>query len=181
MGVADGSIITESSSAAAIIRDGCLLPDEKLGTAYAYTFDRYRAEDSFGFGFVRGFSIKKGALGSTYAHDSHNLIIVGDNLDDIYEVFLTLKACGGGMAACHSGEKAVIPMSCYGIISELDAHTFLRKETELDRLVRKMGVTLKNPFFQMSFLPLPVIPHLRLTTKGLLNVLTSTFVPVSYG
>ncbi len=180
MGVADGSIITESSSAAAIIRDGCLLPDERLGTAYAYTFDRYRADDSFGFGFVRGFSINNGALGSTYAHDSHNLIIVGDNIEDIYAVFLALKECGGGMAACRSGEKAVIPMSCYGIISGLDAHTFLQEETELDRLVRKMGTTLKNPFFQMSFLSLPVIPHLRLTTKGLLDVLTSTFVPASY-
>ncbi len=180
MGVAEGSIITEGLSAAAIIKDGYLLPDERQDTVYAYTFDRYRAEERFGFGFARGFCIKNGALGSTYAHDSHNLIIVGDNIEDIFAVFVTLKECGGGMAACRNGEKAVIPMSCYGIISGLDARTFLRKETELDRLVRKMGVRLKNPFFQMSFLSLPVIPHLRLTTKGLLDVPTSTFVPASY-
>jgi adenine deaminase len=180
MGVADGSIITENLSAEAVIKDGRLMPDERLDTAYAYTFDRYRAEASFGVGFVAGFSIKNGALGSTYAHDSHNLIIVGDNIEDIYEVFCTLTACGGGMAACHGGEKAVLPMPHYGIISGLDAAAFLQKETELDRMVRRMGITLKNPFFQMSFLSLPVIPHLRLTTKGLLNVLTSTFVPVSY-
>jgi len=74
-----------------------------------------------------------------------------------------------------------LPMPFFGIISGLSSGEFLKKEAELDRVVRKMGVTLQNPFFQMSFISLPVIPHLRLTAKGLFCVSTSTYVEASYG
>lgn len=80
------------------------------------------------------------------------------------------------MAASCRGSGLVIPMPYFGIISHLDAPALRDKERELDGLVRRMGVRLLNPFFQMSFLSLPVIPALRLTTKGLFHVGTLRYV-----
>jgi adenine deaminase len=180
MGVKEGEILIDDMSAEARTENGYLAADTDRDIALAYIFDRYRYEETYGFGFVKGFGLKSGALGTTYAHDSHNLIIVGDNMDDIYRVFEVLKELGGGMAASHNGATACIPMPYFGILSPLDARTFLDEEAELDGLVREMGVTLRNPFFQMSFLSLPVIPHLRLTTKGLFHVPTLRYVEANH-
>jgi adenine deaminase len=180
MGVSDGSIVTEDMVRPKRTGNGYLSPDYESDVVFAYVLDRYRAEEAFGFGFVHGFGIKGGAIGSTYAHDSHNLVAVGDNVGDIYAVIQMLRDCGGGMAAYTKGKTAVVPMPYFGIISHLDSRTFLERESEIDSLVRGMGVRLSNPFFQMSFLSLPVIPHLRLTTKGLFHVSTSTIVPASH-
>jgi adenine deaminase len=176
IGVREGTIITDDVICDARTENGYLVPDHGRDLVFAYLFDRYSAKETYGFGLVQGFSLRNGALGTTYAHDSHNLLIVGDNLEDIHEVFGLLQACGGGMAASHRGSGLVIPMPYFGIISHLDAATFLKREAELDGLVRKMGVQMTNPFFQMSFLPLPVIPQVRLTTGGLFDVLTSRYI-----
>ena len=181
MAVREGTILVNEIEAEARIENGYLAADQGRDIVLAYVFDRYRAETEYGFGFVSGFSLKAGALGTTYAHDSHNLIVIGDNMEDIYRVFQALKACGGGMAASHQAMEVSLPMPFFGIISGLSSGEFLKKEAELDRVVRKMGVTLQNPFFQMSFISLPVIPHLRLTAKGLFCVSTSTYVEASYG
>jgi len=178
--VREGTILTEEVSGEARIEEGYLACDHERDIVFAYVFDRYRAETVYGFGFVTGFSLRRGALGTTYAHDSHNLVILGDNPEDIYGVRELLRACGGGMAASHRGSALAVPMPYFGIISDLDAAAFLNKEAELDRLVRKIGVRLKNPFFQMSFLSLPVIPEVRLTTKGLFHVGTARYVEPNY-
>jgi adenine deaminase len=176
IGVREGTIITDDLAIEARTEDGYLIADHERDFVFAYVFDRYRADAAYGSGLVHGFALKDGALGTTYAHDSHNLLIVGDNGEDIYEVFCLLRACGGGMAASCRGSGLVIPMPYFGIISHLDAPALRDKERGLDGLVRRMGVRLLNPFFQMSFLSLPVIPALRLTTKGLFHVGTSRYV-----
>ena len=180
MGVRDESILVDDIEEEARIEDGYLAADQERDILLAYVFDRYRRDEKYGFGFVRGFSLKEGAIGTTYAHDSHNLVIVGDNGEDICRVLRMLQECGGGMAASWKGIHVCLPMPFFGIISGLNIPEYLRKEAELEGLVRKMGVRLKNPFFQMSFISLPVIPHLRLTTKGLFNVSASRYVEASY-
>lgn len=180
MGVNEGTIVTDDLNAEARVEKGYLAADPGRNIVFAYAFDRYREEKTYGFGFVKGFSLKDGAMGTTYAHDSHNLIVVGDSIEDIHEVLETLKDCGGGVAASHKGTTMCLPMPYFGIISRLTARSFLDKESELEGLVRKMGVRLKSPFFQMSFLSLPVIPHLRLTTKGLFHVPTSRHVQANH-
>ncbi len=180
MGVRDGTILVEDIEEEARIENGYLAADHGRDILLAYVFDRYRSDEKYGFGFVTGFSLKEGAIGTTYAHDSHNLIIVGDNVEDIYRVLRTIEACGGGMAASRKGIQVCLPMPFFGIISALSAREYLQKEAELVGLVRKMGVKLKNPFFQMSFISLPVIPHLRLTTRGLLSVSTSQYVEANH-
>jgi adenine deaminase len=176
IGVTEGSIVTDDLVRRARIVDGHLASDSGNGLAFAYVFDRYRGSTQFGFGFATGFATKNGAMGSTYAHDSHNLVVVGDNTEDIYEIVRTLRDNGGGMAARHDGRMVTIPMPYFGMITHLDGPGFLQREAELLALVREMGVKLRDPFFHMSFLSLPVIPHLRLTIKGLFHVNTSQYV-----
>lgn len=180
IGVREGTIVMEDLDMEARIDNNYLAADPERDVIFAYVFDRYSAQKKYGFGFAHGFALQKGAIGTTYAHDSHNLIVIGDNAEDIHHVVRNLEKCGGGMAASHNGTAVCVPMAHFGIISQLDGPAFLRKEAELDDLVRKMGVRLTNPFFQMSFLSLPVIPHLRLTTKGLFHVATSRYVEANH-
>ena len=171
IGVREGTLLSEHRVAEARVEDGYLLPDTDRDLIYAYVFDRYRGEKRYGFGFVQGFSLRGGAVGTTYAHDSHNLIIIGDNLADIFTVLTELTRENGGMALSRLGRLVEhIPMPFYGIISDCDGREFMRKEKRMDDALKRMGVTLTNPFFQMSFLSLPVIPALRLTTRGLFDV-----------
>jgi adenine deaminase len=180
MGVKEGTIVVDDTSADARIEKGYLVADPSRDIALAYIFDRYRADKTYGFGFVKGFGLKEGALGTTYAHDSHNLIVVGSDTGAIHQVMEILKGCGGGMAASHKGITSHVPMPYFGILSGLANDAFLDQEAELSRTVRKMGITLANPFFQMSFLSLPVIPHLRLTMKGPFHVATAKYVEASH-
>jgi len=179
IGVREGTLLSEHLVEQARIEDGHVTADVERDILYAYVFDRYRGQKHFGSCFVRGFGLKAGAMGTTYAHDSHNLVIVGDNLVDIFAVLNALKKENGGMALARQGKLVEhIPMPFYGIISDLDAAEFLQKEKRMRGFLKSMGVPLKNPFFQMSFLSLPVIPALRLTTRGLFDATRTRYIPV---
>lgn len=178
----EGTLLSEHRTAEARIEDGYLLPDTDRDIVYAYVFDRYRGERRYGFGFVQGFFLRGGAIGTTYAHDSHNLIIIGDNATDVFRVFTALAKEKGGMALSRHGSLVEhIPMPFYGIIAECGGREFLRKERRMREALKRMGVELTNPFFQMSFLSLPVIPALRLTTRGLFDVTRQRYIPVNHG
>lgn len=177
IGVEQGTLITSHLVEDARIKDGFLAGDPDQGLCLAYVFDRYNANRSFGFGFVKGFSIHGGAIGTTYAHDSHNAVIVGDNVIDVFAVLNCLKRERGGMAAAREGQiEAFIPMPYYGIISALSGDQFLQREAGVRESMVKMGIGQDNAFFQMSFLSLPVIPTLRLTTNGLFDVTTTQYI-----
>jgi adenine deaminase len=180
IGVREGTLLSEHLVELARVEDGYVTADAERDILYAYVFDRYRGQKPYGACFVRGFGLKAGAMGTTYAHDGHNLIIVGDNLVDIFAVLNALKKESGGMALARQGKLVEhIPMPFYGIISDLDAAAFLQREKRMRRYLKSMGVTLKNPFFQMSFLSLPVIPALRLTTRGLFDATRMRYIEVS--
>jgi adenine deaminase len=177
IGVNGGTLITSHLVENARGKDGFLTVDHDNGLCFAYAFDRYEANRRFGFGFVRGFSIHGGAIGSTYAHDSHNMVIIGDNVADIFEALNCLKREKGGMVAARGGHiEAFIPMPYYGIISGLPGDEFLRREAGLRESMSKMGINQGNAFFQLSFLSLPVIPALRLTVNGLFDVNAEQYI-----
>ena len=181
IGVSEGTLLTEHRIMEARTKDGYVLPDTERDIVYAYVFDRYRAEKQYGFGFVQGFSLRNGAIGTTYAHDSHNLIVVGDSLDNVFAVLTALTKANGGMAIARQSRIVEhIPMPYYGIISDSDGGELIKKERRMDKVIRRLGVTLANPFFQMSFLSLPVIPALRITTRGLFDVARQRHIPVNY-
>lgn len=177
IGIEEGTLITSHLVENARVKEGVLTADPDDGLCLAYAFDRYKGNRRFGFGFVRGFSIRGGAIGTTYAHDSHNMLIVGDNMADVFEVFNCLKRRGGGMAAARGGRvEEFISMPYYGIISSLSGDEFLRREAGLRESMVKMGVSQSDAFFQLSFLSLPVIPTLRLTVNGLFDVDSGQYI-----
>lgn len=179
MQVVGGEILTKEIFENVTVEDGLFVADETYQKIAV--FERHHATGKKGLGIVKGFSIKNGAIASTVGHDSHNLIVVGDNDDDMYRAVMALIECGGGYAVVRSGEEPkVLPLEIMGLISTKGHEDVKSTLKEMIELARQMGVPGDiDPFITLSFLALPVIPQLRVTTRGLYNVIEREFKPVS--
>lgn len=136
--------------------------------------ERHRASGHLGVGVLAGFGLKNGALASTVAHDSHNLVVAGDNDADILLAIEELCRCQGGYTIVSGGQVLrTLPLPIAGLFSDSDI--FQAKDiADMVTLARQLGVpTSVDPFVSLSFLALPVIPELRLTTQGLYHVATN--------
>ncbi|MBF0299695.1 MAG: adenine deaminase, partial [Oligoflexia bacterium] len=141
--------------------------------------ERHLASGNVGVAFVKGFGLKKGAIASTVAHDSHNIIIVGTNDKDMEIAVRTLIEYQGGEIAVVDGKvKAILPLPIAGLMSKENVHKVTKQKQKLINEVLKMGSKLENPFITMSFLALPVIPKLKITDLGLVDVDKFNFVPL---
>jgi adenine deaminase len=141
--------------------------------------ERHMGSGNIGKGFVRGFGIKHGALASSVAHDSHNIIIVGASDADMQTALKTVADMGGGLVAV-SNQKVLarLALPLAGLMS-LEPVSAVREQLDgLIKIARKMGCTLPDPFMTLSFLALPVIPELKLTDKGLIDVNKFEIVPL---
>ncbi|MFZ2412417.1 MAG: adenine deaminase C-terminal domain-containing protein, partial [Candidatus Methanoperedens sp.] len=116
------------------------------------------------------FNLKAGAVGQSIAHDSHNVILVGTNFEDMALCANKLRELQGGIVIAKDRVINCLPLPFAGIISTESARNVDKKLKELHRTVREMGCRLDAPFIQMSFLSLPVIPSLKITDKGLVDV-----------
>jgi adenine deaminase len=122
-------------------------------------------------GLVRGFGLKKGALASSVAHDSHNIIAIGASDDDIYVAVKEVERLQGGLAAvadCRVLASLALPIA--GLLSDESLETVVQKTEKLEKAARELGSILSSPFAALSFLALPVIPELKLTDLGLVDV-----------
>jgi adenine deaminase len=139
--------------------------------------ERHGRGGGIGKGFVRGFGLQYGALASTVAHDSHNLICVGMNDADMLAAIRSLARCGGGWVVT-AGEKTLsqLPLPIAGLMSDEPVAEVVRNVAALHVAARQLGCKLSAPFMALSFLALPVIPHLKLTDKGLIDV--DKFAPI---
>ncbi len=127
-------------------------------------------------GFVRNFGIKTGAIGSSVAHDSHNIVAVGvDDIDISGAVNLIIESQGGISAACGKTEK-VLPLPVAGIMSDLNYEEVARRYGELDTFAKELGSRLTAPFMTLSFMALLVIPEIKISDKGLFDVLKFEFI-----
>ncbi|HJX37901.1 MAG TPA: adenine deaminase C-terminal domain-containing protein, partial [Anaerolineae bacterium] len=139
--------------------------------------ERHRGTGQIGLGFVRGFGLHAGAVASTIAHDSHNLLIVGTNDGDMAFAGNTLAETGGGMVAVRDGQVlALVPLRIAGLMSEEPVEVVNEQVQELAGAWIELGCDLASPFMTMSILALPVIPELRITNRGLVD--TVSFTPV---
>jgi len=128
---------------------------------------------------VKGCGLKRGALASSVAHDSHNIIVVGTNdLDMMTAAVQIVKMQGGLVAAADGKVLATLPLPIAGLMSEKSAEGIRTEIDDLERAARDLGCTALTPFMAMSFLALPVIPRLKLTDKGLVDVRKFDFVPL---
>jgi len=172
--VFDGQIITSESAQELPSIDGIIQPLPEDDILKASVIDRY-GHGNIGNGFVKGFGIQEGALASTVAHDSHNLIVVGTSTDYMMEAIDVLKGVGG-LVAVAPDEYIHLKLPVAGLMSHERVNILAYKARQLNDFVADMGSSLSNPFMTMSFLSLLVIPRLRLSDKGLFNVEERCFV-----
>jgi adenine deaminase len=142
------------------------------------SIERHRASGRIGLGLVSGFGLThEGALASSVAHDSHNLIIAGTNPRDMLVCARALAQAGGGLVAAAAGHvQAILPLPVAGLLSLDDADGVCSQLDEVNRAVHSLGCPLAAPFGTLSFLALPVIPELRITTRGVFDVREQVFL-----
>jgi len=141
--------------------------------------ERYSGKARRAVGFVRGLGLSRGAMASSVAHDSHNIIVAGAGDADMLAVLEAVVRMGGGLAIAVSGEvKAACPLPIAGLMSAEPLAETSRKMRSLVQMARDLGTPLHDPFMTLSFLALPVIPELKITDKGLIDVNAFEVVPL---
>ncbi len=162
--------------------DGNVSPDTEKDIAKAALFERHKATGTKGLGFVKGFGLKKGAVASTVAHDSHNLLIVGTDEDDMAFAGNELIKAGGGMIAVADGKVlALVELPVAGLLTDEPVEAVQKKVENLEKAWKMLGCNLVSPFMTMALLGLPVIPELRLSNRGLVDAVKFTIVDVIAG
>jgi adenine deaminase len=168
--VVPNQIITRQRIEKPKIEHGQLVPDLERDILKMVVVERHHATGNVGVGFVRGFKLKHGALGSTVAHDAHNVVVVGTNDADIQRVIEELEALQGGQVAVEDGQvRAALGLPIAGLVSEKPLDEVIEKIDRLNAAARKMGCELEAPFMTLSFLSLSPIPELKLTDQGLID------------
>jgi adenine deaminase len=176
----DGQIVTGSAAEILPVSSGFILPDASRDLLKISVVNRYTPEAKPAVGFVRGFGLRRGALASSVAHDSHNIVAVGtDDASLAAAVNAVIAAKGGISATDDAGETRVLSLPIAGLMSQSDGYTLAREYSELDAWAKaKLGCRLRAPFMVLSFLALPVIPKLKMTDLGLFDVEQFGFVTV---
>ena len=165
--IIEGNLTTDEEIHPAKIMENLAVSDPENDVLKLTVWERHRGTGNVGIGFVRGFGMKSGALASTVAHDSHNVIAVGVSDEDIFFAVKRLKELGGGLIVVENQrELASLPLPIAGLMTDTPVDKLADLEKELNKSYRRLGGTLKNPFMQLSFLALPVIPKLKLTDYG---------------
>jgi adenine deaminase len=172
-------IITKKVMKKIFLKDGVACPNIKEDIIKIAVVERHKATGNIGIGFVQGFGLKKGAIGSSVAHDSHNLVIVGTNDLDMLKAVEVIQAMSGGLAAVLDGRVlASLPLPIAGLMSEVSVPQVNLQSETLQRATKNLGCKIPDPFMTLSFLSLPVIPELKITDKGLVDVNQFKFVPL---
>ena len=141
--------------------------------------ERHFATGNIGLGIVKGFGFRGGALGISVAHDSHNLIVLGDSNEAMAKAVRALERIGGGMVLIGNDKERVLPLDIAGLMSSLPAEEVARRSGDLSARAKEMGVRDGyEPFMSLAFLSLAVIPELKLTDRGLFDVRTFSFMNI---
>jgi adenine deaminase len=168
MEIIEAKVGTYARKAYLPIQNNLVQNDLAQDVIKAAVIERHKATGTMGKGFVTGFGLKEGAVASTVAHDSHNLLIVGTNDADMALAGNTLAEVGGGMVAVKDGKViALNPLPIAGLMSEEDVTVVSKNVNQLDEAWKTLGCDLVSPFMTMALISLAVLPELRLTNRGL--------------
>ena len=177
IGVVPGRIITERLAMSLPSRDGEALPDLAQDAVKVTVIERHGKSGGIASGFVHGFGMRHGAIASSVGHDSHNLCVVGVDAASMAAAANRLIAIGGGFAVADAGVvTAELALPVAGLMSDQPFETVRHGLEGLRAAAKALGVVLAEPFLQVAFLTLPVIPHLKITDKGLIDVDALDFV-----
>ena len=179
IGVVPNQIITHDVHELPPVVDGHIVADPARDLLKIAVIERHRATGQMGLGLVRGLGLKRGAIASSVAHDSHNLIVAGTNDADMLEAVQELARLQGGLAAVADGKVlGALALPVAGLLAEDPLEVVRDRIAALQVVTRELGCPLADPFMQLSFLALPVIPDLKLTDRGLVDVRRFDFVPL---
>ncbi len=175
------SIVTKNVTHVVSVKDGHFVPCTKNDFVKMAVVERHKGSGSVGVGIVKGFQLQKGAIATTIAHDSHNIICIGTNDDDMDVAIRELEAIGGGISiVCNGQVLASLALPIGGLMTIISPKQLNDNYTKLVEALSVLGITTNfSPLLTLSFLALPVIPSLKLTNQGLFDVETFSFVDIS--
>ena len=179
IGIEPGQIVTKHLQEEAPIRNGEIVADPDRDLLKLAVIERHQASGRVGLGLVKGFGLKRGAIASSVAHDAHNLVIAGVSDSDILRAAYVLEEMGGGFVCVVDGKVcASVPLPLGGLVSPLPVTELVQQLHTLDAVAAELGCSLDHPCMTLSFLSLSVIPSLKLTDRGLVDVETFTLLPL---
>jgi adenine deaminase len=171
IGVVPGKIITEHLRLALPVRDGAQGIDLTQDVVKVAVVARHGINRNIGRGFVKGFGMQRGAIASSVGHDSHNICVVGADDADMAAAVNRLREIQGGFVVVSDGTvRAELPLPIAGLMSDQPFEAVRDRLYPLREAAKALGVTLAEPFLQVAFLPLPVIPHLKISDLGMVDV-----------
>ncbi len=168
--IVPGQIITRHAIEKVRREESRILTDAGRDILKLAVVERHQGSGRVGVGLVRGFGLKRGALASSYAHDSHNIVVVGVSDDDMYEAAREVERMDGGLAVAAEGRiLASLPLPVAGLMSTEPIDAVVRRFQAVEEAAASLGAKVPAPFAVLSFLALPVIPSLKLTDRGLVD------------
>lgn len=169
--VEEGSIITREEEAELSVVRGIVEPNPADDVLQVAVLERHKGTGEVGLGFARGFNLSSGSIASTVAHDSHNLVVVGASRRDMAVAAKEVVRMQGGMVVADEGKiLGALPLEVAGLMSVESADVVIEKRRRLIEATKRLGCTLHDPFMTLSFISLPVIPFIKITEKGLVDV-----------
>jgi len=169
--VVPGQIVTRKANVEVQVRDGAVVTDAAQDILKLAVVERHKATGNVGVGLVKGFGLKRGALASSIAHDSHNIVAVGVEDEDIFAAVKEVERLQGGLVVVAQGRTlAALPLPIAGLLSDEPLEKVVEQLGAVETAAAELGCSLASPFSTLSFLALPVIPQLRLTDLGLVDV-----------
>ena len=180
--VVPDQVVTEEILVRPRVERGEVLADPERDILKIAVVERHRGTGNVGLGLVCGFGLKEGALASTVAHDSHHIVVVGASDEDMKAAVAELAAMGGGQVVVKRGKVlAALPLPIAGLMSDRPLSEVHRLSQELKKAAKSLDAKLSDPFMSLSFLALPVIPVLKITDLGLVDVRRFTIVSLWEG
>ncbi len=171
IGVNPGKIITQHLRRSLPAENGVVTADLAQDCIKVAVIERHGVNGNIGVGFVNGFGLKHGAIASTVGHDSHNVCVVGVSDEDMAVAANRMKDIGGGFVVVRDGKVlAELPLPIAGLMSDKSFEEVREALIPLRAAAKSLGTVLQEPFLQVAFLPLPVIPHLKITDMGMVDV-----------
>jgi adenine deaminase len=164
----DGQLITNKIEGTITLRNGKAYPSLKNDILKIAVVNRY-SEAPVAVAFIKNFGLKRGAIASSVAHDSHNIIVVGVDDKAMCQAVNALVKSKGGLSAVDGKEECVLPLPVAGLMSNESCEIVAAQYTELVKMARDLGSTLTSPYMSLSFMALLVIPRLKLSDKGLFD------------
>jgi adenine deaminase len=177
--VIPAQLLTGADSVEPSVRDGCLIADPARDLVKIAVIERHHASGRVGLGFATNVGLRRGAFASTVAHDAHNVVVLGVDDRDMAACALRLAEIGGGVVIADGGRVVEeLPLPVAGLMSDRPLAEVDERLRSMERRLNDMGIAMASPFMTLSFLALSVIPELKITDRGLVDVGRFELVPL---